>query len=244
MVCPCIIWRYVLYQQSALFSRLRRTFCSRRPRNHNPACVILRGSARVVSRMQKYLWLLSLPSLKLYIRDRWRDVFCHLSRAHELANRITLIARSSCIEFNLICDDENKDVTRLFCKFVCYRAAANAIPCESSHRRRRAYVGRERSRTYSRIHARNYQMRINPGVPTVLIIFPSFPSGLASPSRRVAPVRGSRRVSRKLQTASININSVAWKGRGTYPGIRCPRPSRFALLSFRLFPPVTLPAAT
>jgi len=45
VVCPCIIWRYVLYQQSALFSQQRHTFCSRRPRNHNPACVILRENA-------------------------------------------------------------------------------------------------------------------------------------------------------------------------------------------------------
>lgn len=67
VVCPCIIWRYVLYHQSTLFSVQWCTFCSRRPRNHNPLCVILRGN--VISQIEKkYFWLLLLPSLKLCLR--------------------------------------------------------------------------------------------------------------------------------------------------------------------------------
>lgn len=73
MVRPCIIWRYVLYQQSALFSRLGRTFCSRRPRNHNPACVILRGNARRIANAKIPPVIIAASFKTMFVKERERE---------------------------------------------------------------------------------------------------------------------------------------------------------------------------
>jgi len=73
VVCPCIIWRYVLYHQSTLFSVQWCTFCSRRPRNHNPLCVILRGNARHIANRKKILLVIIATKFKtMFTMDTMR----------------------------------------------------------------------------------------------------------------------------------------------------------------------------